>query len=77
MDFPAKRPVAVDIPAGLLQALGLNQAQALYQSDDYVVVIDDALILDTLKPDFVALNTFDVRGIAVTAAGRGFDFVTR
>ena len=40
-------------------------------------MIDDALLLDTLKPDFVALSAFDVRGIAVTAAGRGFDFVTR
>ena len=77
MDFPAKQPVAVDTPAGLLQALGLSQAKAVYRSDDYVVVIDDAMLLETLKPDFVALSAFDVRGIAVTAAGRGFDFVTR
>lgn len=77
MDFPAKQPVAVDMPAGLLQALGLSQANAVYRSDDYVVVIDDAMLLETLKPDFVALSAFDVRGIAVTAAGRGFDFVTR
>ena len=77
MDFPAKQPAVVETPVGLLQALGLTQAQAVYRSDDYVVVIDDALLLDTLKPDFVALSAFDVRGIAVTAAGRGFDFVTR
>ena len=48
------RPLAEDMPQGLLQALGLSQAQALYRSDDYVVVIDDALLLDTLKPDFAA-----------------------
>jgi len=77
MDFPARQPAVVETPVGLLQALGLTQAQAVYRSDDYVVVIDDALLLDTLKPDFVALSAFDVRGIAVTAAGRGFDFVTR
>ncbi len=57
MDFPAKQPQAVDVPAG--------------------VVVDDAALLAPLKPDFVALSAFDVRGIAVTAAGRGFDFVTR
>jgi len=42
-----------------------------------VVVIDDAALLDPLEPDFVALSAFAVRGIAVTAPGRGFDFVTR
>lgn len=77
MDFPAKQPVAVDIPKGLLEALGLSDARQLYRSDDFVLMIDDASLLDPLKPDFVALSTFDVRGIAVTAPGRGFDFVTR
>lgn len=77
MDFPAKQPAAEEMPAGLLEALGLHQALALYRSDDYVVVIEDPLLLDALQPDFVALSRYDVRGIAVTATGRGFDFVTR
>ncbi|MDF0731859.1 PhzF family phenazine biosynthesis protein [Pseudomonas entomophila] len=77
MDFPAKQPLAADIPASLLAALGLSEARALYRTDDYVLVIDDAALIDTLKPDFAALSAFDVRGIAVTAPGRGFDFVTR
>ncbi|WP_060483548.1 PhzF family phenazine biosynthesis protein [Pseudomonas sp. NBRC 111119] len=77
MDFPAKQPAAAEMPAGLLEALGLHQALALYRSDDYVVVIEDPLLLDALQPDFAALSRYDVRGIAVTAAGRGFDFVTR
>ena len=77
MDFPAKQPVAVDIPQALLEALGLTSARALYRTDDYVLVIDDAELLGTLTPDFVALSAFDVRGIAVTAPGGGFDFVTR
>ncbi|HDS1755838.1 PhzF family phenazine biosynthesis protein [Pseudomonas sp. M5] len=77
MDFPAKQPLAVEAPAGLLKALGLSGASAVYQSDDYVVMIDDASLLDPLQPDFVALSAFDVRGIAVTAPGRGYDFVTR
>ncbi|HEN8712194.1 PhzF family phenazine biosynthesis protein [Pseudomonas sp. GD03746] len=77
MDFPAKQPVAVEAPTGLLKALGLSGASAVYQSDDYVVMIDDASLLDPLQPDFVALSAFDVRGIAVTAPGRGYDFVTR
>ncbi|CAM4000887.1 putative isomerase [Pseudomonas reidholzensis] len=77
MDFPAKQPVAVETPAGLLEALGLSSAQGVYRTDDYLVVIDDAALIEPLAPDFVALAAFDVRGIAVTAPGRGFDFVTR
>ena len=77
MDFPAKQPVVQDFPAGLLEALGLIEARALYRTDDFIVVIDDVDLIEGLKPDFVALSAFDVRGIAVTAPGRGFDFVTR
>ncbi|AZC24349.1 PhzF family phenazine biosynthesis protein [Pseudomonas sessilinigenes] len=77
MDFPAKQPEAVEIPAALLQALGLNRAEALYRTDDYLLVVDDERLLDELKPDFVALAQFGVRGIAVTAPSREFDFVSR
>jgi len=77
MDFPAKQPVAVETPSGLLEALGLSRARGVYRTDDYLVVIDDASLIETLAPDFVALAGFDARGIAVTAPGRGYDFVTR
>ncbi|MHC6226595.1 PhzF family phenazine biosynthesis protein [Pseudomonas sp. X10] len=77
MDFPAKQPLAEAFPNGLLEALGLEQAHGLFRTDDYLVVIDDASLLDGLAPDFAALAAYDVRGIAVTAPGRGFDFVTR
>ncbi len=77
MDFPAKQPVAIEPPAGLLEALGLSSVDTIYQSDDYVLVVDDVALIEPLTPDFVALSAFPVRGIAVTAAGRGYDFVTR
>lgn len=77
MDFPAKRPEPVDMPAGLLQALGLSDAQALLRTDDYLVVIEDETLIDGLKPDFAALAAFDVRGVAVTAPSASFDFVSR
>ncbi len=77
MDFPAKQPAAQEIPPGLLQALGLPRAQALYKTDDYLVVIDDEALIDALKPDFAALAAFDARGVAVTAPSAQFDFVSR
>ena len=77
MDFPAKKPEAVVVPPGLLQALGLEEVEALYRTDDYLVVVRDESIIADLDPDFVALAAFDVRGIAVTAPSRDFDFVSR
>lgn len=77
MDFPAKQPEAVEIPPGLLAALGLARAQALYRTDDYLVVIEDEALIDGLTPDFAALAAFDARGIAVTAPSAKFDFVSR
>lgn len=77
MDFPAKRPEAIAVPPGLLQALGLERVQALYRTDDYLVVVEDEAIVAGLSPDFVALAEFDVRGIAVTAPSQRFDFVSR
>ncbi|SSW65805.1 PhzF family phenazine biosynthesis protein [Achromobacter agilis] len=77
MDFPAKRPEAMDIPPGLLRALGLPDARALYRTDDYLLVIDDESLIDGLTPDFAALAAFDTRGVAVTAPSSSFDFVSR
>lgn len=77
MDFPAKQPEAVALPPGLLQALGLEQAEALYRTDDYLVVVEDESIVAGLDPDFAALAAFEVRGVAVTAPGRHMDFVSR
>ncbi|UUT21849.1 PhzF family phenazine biosynthesis protein [Pseudomonas sp. T8] len=77
MDFPAKQPAAVEIPPSLLHALGLPRAEALYRTDDYLLVVEDEAIIAGLKPDFAALAKFDVRGIAVTAPGKQFDFVSR
>ncbi|AZE00153.1 PhzF family phenazine biosynthesis protein [Pseudomonas chlororaphis] len=77
MDFPARQPAAVEIPPSLLHALGLPRAEALYRTDDYLLVVEDEAIIAGLKPDFAALAKFDVRGIAVTAPGKQFDFVSR
>ncbi|MFK8332660.1 PhzF family phenazine biosynthesis protein [Pseudomonas sp. BJa5] len=77
MDFPAKQPEQAAVPPGLLEALGLARIEALYRTDDYLVVVEDEAIIADLNPDFAALAAFEVRGIAVTAPGRHFDFVSR
>ena len=49
----------MEIPPGLLAALGLARALALYRTDDYLVVIEDEALIDGLTPDFAALAAFD------------------
>jgi PhzF family phenazine biosynthesis protein len=78
MDFPLTEPEPVDIPDGLVEALGLTApVQAMYKAVDYFVVVDDEEIIERLQPDFAALAKFAVRGVAVTARGKQFDFVSR
>lgn len=78
LDFPQVTPSRIAAPQGLLSALGLEEGTGeTWQASDLIVVIDDEAQLDTLKPDFAALNTFNTRGVVVTAASRTFDFRSR
>ncbi|AYP93008.1 PhzF family phenazine biosynthesis protein [Salmonella enterica] len=78
MDFPAKSATEIDIPAGLLDALGITGgAIGVWQSDDLIVLVDDKSLIDALNPDFNKLAVFNTRGVIVTAADNQFDFVSR
>ncbi|UDF33078.1 UNVERIFIED_ORG: PhzF family phenazine biosynthesis protein (plasmid) [Roseateles sp. XES5] len=76
MDFPLTRPRPIETPEGLFEALGVTSG-AVLDADDYIVVVENEAIIDELTPDFNALNAFPKRGIAVTAPGATFDFVSR
>ncbi len=81
MDFPARPPVPCQIPKGLLSALGLQMAEVMRDVRDYLVVVNDAEIVRTLKPDIAALGRIDMGisgGAIVTAAGENdVDYVCR
>lgn len=77
MDFPTKKAEPIDMPTGLLEALGLSCATGVWKSDDLIVLVDDETVIEDLTPDFNMLNIFNTRGVIVTAAGEDFDFVSR
>lgn len=77
MDFPAHPPRPCEPPAGLMEALGLEVAEEVLAADDFVVVVEDEAKVEALVPDFSALRGLPRRGVAVTAPGRGHDFVSR
>ncbi|UZE31339.1 PhzF family phenazine biosynthesis protein [Pseudomonas asplenii] len=76
LDFPAKTPEPCTPPPALLPALGLDSAE-VFATDDFIVVVPDEKIVEQLTPDFARLKGLPLRGVAVTARGSGFDFVSR
>ena len=76
MDFPALVPAETEPPAGLLEALGIDDALAM-SADDYLVVVDNEAVVAGLSPDFSRLMEIGLRGVVVTAPGEDVDFVSR
>lgn len=63
----------------LLAALGLTEATVMRTKFDLVAVVDDAGIVESLRPNFNLLESIETRGVVVTAASQtaGCDFVSR
>lgn len=76
MDFPASMPQPVKVPDGLLEALGIDSAEAL-AAFDYIVVLESESAVKAVTPDFSQLTGLDLRGVVVTAIGNDVDFVSR
>jgi len=73
LDFPARPAAPCDVPATLLPALGLRDAQVLKDTRDYLVVVERAEQVAAVNPDFTALAriTSGTGGAIVTAPGDG------
>jgi PhzF family phenazine biosynthesis protein len=79
MDFPAQQVTPKKPPTGLLEALGVREADVLGNDMDYFVVLQQAQVLRELRPQFAALQEVSCRGVIVTAPSDlpGFDFLSR
>ena len=57
MDFPAQKAQVIDIPKGLLEALGITHGVVgVWKAADLIVLVDDKTMIDGLSPHFNALN---------------------
>jgi len=79
LDFPAKPNTAVEPPAGLLEALGVEARAVMRNQFDYLVEVASEERVRAAAPDHTALKKVPARGIIVTAraSSAGFDFVSR
>lgn len=76
LDFPSRIPEAVQVPPGLLEAIGGNPVEVL-RSRDYFLVYEKESDVVSLSPDFFALSQIDSIGFIATAPGDNSDFVSR
>ncbi|MGY3266846.1 PhzF family phenazine biosynthesis protein [Lysobacter sp. HA35] len=78
MDFPARHAVPVDIPTGLVDALGVEPMEVHADPFNYLVLLDSAQRVRDLVSDIAALIALDRSGVVVTAQGDApYDFTSR
>ncbi|HZH98766.1 MAG TPA: PhzF family phenazine biosynthesis protein [Fimbriimonadaceae bacterium] len=79
MDFPAEPAVAIDIPEGLEQALGMQPLAAGLNRMDLLVQLGSEAEVKRLTPNLSAIQCMPYRGVIVTAASESpaYDFVSR
>lgn len=78
MDFPARRCVPAEPPAGLTEALDAVFEETLWDGFNFVVRLAAAEDVRRLSPDLAAIAGMPCGGVIVTAPGDGgYDCVSR
>ncbi|MGA5883685.1 PhzF family phenazine biosynthesis protein [Streptomyces cellulosae] len=84
LDFPTAPLTAVEVPEGVVQALGASVLAAFDTGPnvgDLLVELADEDTVRALRPDHKALMTYSERGVIATARAEdpasGYDFVSR
>lgn len=79
MNFPAKPEEQADVPAEMLQALGVSAKYVGRNQFDYLVEVDSEEVVRNIQPDFTLLAKVPVRGVIVTSRSDWgeYDFVSR
>jgi PhzF family phenazine biosynthesis protein len=80
MDFPALQPkMCKDLPKSLPLSLssGTPPSHVLETNQTYIVVYEDEILIQNLKPNFALMESLHPYVVTVTAPGRQVDFVSR
>lgn len=76
MDFPTQPPISCDIPKEIIEAFDATPIECL-KSEDFIVVFDHEIDIESAKPDLGKLVKLDLRGVIITAKSTHYDFVAR
>jgi predicted PhzF superfamily epimerase YddE/YHI9 len=77
MNFPARKPKPVAVPAGLELTLAVEVVEVVDDQFNYLAVVESAEVVRQLAPDIGLISKLDRSGTIVTARGdSGYDFVS-
>ncbi len=76
MDFPAQPSVPCEIPKEIIEAFDTMPIECL-KAEDYIVVFDREIDIESASPDLGQLIKLDLRGVIITAQSGRYDFITR
>ena len=76
MDFPCQPPVQCEIPAEIEKAFNHKPLECL-RSEDLIVIFEREADVRNANPEMFQLTKLDLRGVAITARSRQYDFVAR
>ncbi len=83
LDFPLMESKPVEIPKGLIKALGVEPINLFRAQWNYIAELDSEKTVRNVKPDFDLLRALEAWGTIITAraskesAADGYDFVSR
>ncbi len=77
MDFPGRKPEAVEAPKGLAQAMGKAPAKVLKGERDFLLIYPEQSDVLELEPDFPDLSHLGLYGYIASAPGEDCDFISR
>ncbi len=76
LDFPSRPVSPVEVPPGLIEAIG-KQPKEVFKARDYFLVYETEQEVAEIEPNFAALLKIPTHAVIVTAKGDNCDFVSR
>lgn len=76
LDFPSRPVSPVEMPEGLIEAIG-KEPEEIFKARDYFLVYETEQEIADIKPNFSKLLEVGGIGFIVTAKGESADFVSR
>ena len=79
LNFPAYQSEEIDIPEGLIDALGFKPSKFLNDANSIfaLVVVDDEETVRNADPDHASLMTIEPGNFIVTSTAKDYDFISR
>ncbi|MFH0867506.1 MAG: PhzF family phenazine biosynthesis protein [Bacteroidota bacterium] len=77
LDFPADKIEKITPPAALLASLNIRPVEAYKGKTDIMLIYQNQVEIERLRPDFGKMCAATVRGVITTAKGNESDFVSR